>query len=142
MSKLLPNGFDKMPFSERRKWLEANADKTAKDKTVFKDLSPQQMDELETEIATTATDLSDEEAAYKEVQAEYRERIKEFRQDLDLLIQKRRTGQEEITTDIYYIADQDNGRMYGYAPDGVEVENRRLTEEERQTTIHSMGRAN
>ena len=138
---MIPDNFYKIPPNERRKWLAANADYTRADVTVFKDLNPAQIDDIESDIASMSVELSEIEAEKKQVLSSFKERIDPVKEELKELIQKFRTKQEEITTDVFYIADYDHGRMIGYAPDGVEVENRRLRDDERQSTIHSIGRA-
>lgn len=138
---ILPDDFMKWPFAERQSWLKANADSVVTDQTVYKELSPEQRDELETDISKASMDLQKTEEEFKEVKKTYKEMLDPIKDGLKTMVKSLRTGLEEVTTDIYYVADYDNGRMYGFAPDGVEVENRRLRSDERQTTVHSIGRS-
>lgn len=139
---MIPENFHMMPRKERLDWLKANADSTERDQNVFKDLNPSEIDDLEGQIATDSVELSKIEQEKKEVLASFKERMDPIKNDLKINIQSLRTGQEEVVTDIFYIADYDNNRMYGYAPDGTEVRNRRLRSDEMQISIHSINRAN
>ena len=142
MDTILPKVFEDWPLHERITWLKANPDNVDNGKTVFKDLNEKQIDELESSIAKQNVDLADVQKEYDDIKSAYNERLKPMKEELKTSVRMLKTGQEEITTDIYYIADYDNGRMIGYAPDGVVVENRRLRSDEMQSTIHSMNRAN
>lgn len=139
---MIPDNFYEWPPSERKEWLKANADRTERDVTTYKQLNPNQIDDLEGKIAKQSVELSKIENEKKEVMAHFKDRIDPVKTGLKEFIRTLRTGQEEVTTDIFYIADYDNGRMIGYAPDGVEVENRRLREDEMQSSIHSIKRVN
>lgn len=138
---MLPENFHEMPRIERLKWLDANADDVGQEESHYKDLSPEQIDKLESEITQLSISVHQKEEEYDEVKKAWREEINEVKDSLSLSIKKFREGQEQVVTDVYYIADYENGRMIGYAPDGVEVVNRRLTQEEKQSTIHSLNRA-
>ena len=71
---------------------------------------------------------------------EYKERLKPITEAMSEAISQIRTGLEERTGKQYLIADHENGDMNIYDEDGQFISRRRLRPDEKQTTIHQLGR--
>lgn len=119
---------------ERQEMLHANASAIEK-KTYSRPLDQAEIAKLQTKFAQKAIDLDIAETALKAERENFKLIAKPIKQEMSTLMQGIRSGSEEITEDVYLVADMSDKMMGYYNKDGVLISSRPLMQNEYQYSI-------
>lgn len=125
---------------ERTKYLENISDKIERGKFVNKPLTAEQVEELRDQLEEESKNLLDIQDKYTDVKKEYNEKINAHKDSIKEAVNGLRNSYVRIESDVFHIRDYDSGMLYELAPDGSKVNERRLTQEEMQSTINGAQR--
>lgn len=114
-----------MSAIERIERLEAMAEKREKKKVPIP-VEDSEKAELDHDIAETAIKISDLEDEKKEILAEFRDRIKEQKDDLKVMMEKHRTGQYVQDAMVYTINNEETQMVEEYTEQGLLIGSRRM----------------
>lgn len=134
---MLPADWEHRSPIEKKRYLEANADKIKDNQLVRRPLEDGEKETLRYQLQEESIKLSDKEKQYKEVQKEWREEINEVKEEVADILSSLKQGFDEVTGTTYDLRDHDEGRVYIFMADGTEIDNRPMLPDERQSTIQS-----
>lgn len=124
----------KLPKEEIRVNLESIAAKI-EERSYTKNLSDDELQERKSEYSEVGIKLSELTERKKKVMDEFKERMKEPQSRAKELIEAIKFKSEQRYGQLFLIDDQENGVMNIFDTNGICVESRPLTREERQLTL-------
>lgn len=122
---------------EKKRYLEANADRVREGRTVPRPLDDGEKARLRFDLQNVSIELSNIQKEYKEVQKEFREKINDMKESVESILSQLKQGFEEVTGTTYEIRDYEGERVYEILEDGTQVDNRPMLPDERQSTVQS-----
>lgn len=135
--KILGSDFFDMPRAERIRRLDANADEVLAQQKIVRPITADERDSLKEEYVQASIELANEQEQYDEVKKEWKETLDPIKKRKKDRLQTIQTGYEETVGDKYMIRDHETGRVYTFLESGQLIDDRRMMEHERQSTIHS-----
>lgn len=134
---LLPSDFSEWSTMEQRSYLRENADNIRQEQ-VRRPLSQEEISDAEKKLALKSLELRKTQQQYDKVKEEWREeKINPLKSNVEELLDTLENKAEIVDGEVYYIRDHQNEMVYGFLPNGQEVDRRPMLNEEKQTTIHS-----
>lgn len=136
--KFLGNNFNELSKAERIKLLNANADEILADQKIVRPISTDEKEASKEEYVQASIELASEESIYSEVKKEWKEKLDPIKKRKKENLVRVATGYEEITAAKYLIRDHEAGRVYTFIDTGQLIDDRRMMEHERQSTINNV----
>lgn len=124
---------DKSP-KDREQLLRDNATKV-ESRTYLRSLDPAQVIELQNSFSQKAIELSAADDELKMHRENYKATAKPLKVEMAQLIQGIRTGSEEITEDVFLLADMEDQMMCYFNKLGELIYSRPLMQSEKQYSI-------
>lgn len=137
---MLPANFNKMSDLAKRKWLNENSDSIKRDAFYTVPMSDQEREEKRIELEKLSIKLEAIESEYDEKKKSFRDEINDIRSSIKSVVNTLRNGYIGKQGDKFEFRDFETNRIHVYNQDGVEVEQRPMTAEERQSTIGTQTR--
>lgn len=126
--------FKDLPRSQRLEELEANAAKIT-EMTYMKQFTQEELGDEKDSLVESSIELARLEDEKKVVIEDFKTKIDPHKKAIKARIQNIKSGQREVTEQVYMLAEHHEGFMYTYNEDGDLIEKRRLRQDERQTTM-------
>lgn len=123
-----------VPLNKREQYLRDTAE-TVEQMTYPLALDEGELSKLKTEFSQDAIELDRHEQVMKAAREEFKGVAKPLKLKMGQAMQRIRTRQEEVTEDVYLIADQETETMGYYNSAGHLVYSRPLMQKERQLRI-------
>jgi hypothetical protein len=127
--------FEGFSLKERQEVLHANASAIEK-KTYSRPLDQAEIAKMQTEFAQKAIDLDIAETALKAERENFKLKAKPIKKEMAVLMQGIRSGSEEVTEEVYLMADMSEKMMGYYNKEGVLISSRPLMQNEMQYSIN------
>jgi lipopolysaccharide export LptBFGC system permease protein LptF len=121
--------------SELRQRLEANAEKS-ESLTFNKPLTEEEVEKEIKDFSQLAIEIQQKEDKLDEIKDEFKTILKPLKTSFSEKLKTIRSKSKTVTETVYLIPDFETGLMETYSQDGVMIQSRRLTPEERQLSIH------
>lgn len=122
--------------SEIRELLEANSEIKER-RFVDVPLTSDELLDIRTELADTSGKVYALEVEKKKITDKFKAQLKPLQKIVSERSAMVHHKTQQIESDVYGIADHENGMMHFYLPDGTFLNSRRLNPEERQLRISS-----
>lgn len=122
---------------DREQLLRDNATKV-ESRTYLRSLDPAEVIELQNEFTQKAIELANAEDELKMHRENYKSIAKPIKVEMARIIQGVRTSSEEVTEDVFLLADMDEGMMGYYNKLGELVYSRPLMQNEKQYSINTL----
>lgn len=132
--------FMAMGDKERREYFEEYAAEIYKGK-YSRPLSEEEVVQAKDKLSDGYIKLSDLVAAFDEVKALHKEKVKPFKQLINLLAVEIRTRQTFTEGTIYSLINVNNGQMESYNEHGQFLHSRKLRPDEKPATLFQIGQA-
>ncbi len=100
---VLPGDWEHRSPLEKKRYLEANADKVKDNQTVRRPLDDDEKETMRYRLQEESIELSDKEKQYKEVQKEWREDINDSKERVADILASLKRGFDEVTGTTYDI---------------------------------------
>lgn len=126
--------FQDVSPKERIQILTDNAAAIEK-KTYSRPLDNAEVAKMQTEFAQKAIELNIQESGLKAIRDEFKLKVKPIKAEMANLMQGIRSGSEEVTEDVYLLADMDSQMMGYYNSGGELIFSRPLLQSEKQYSI-------
>lgn len=126
--------FGDYPENERFRLLSDNADRK-EEMTYPVELTGEELNEVKDQFIKTTVEMKKLEDQLSDFKEWYKGQMKPLKLDYSLLQEQLRYKVVEVTEDVMYIADQDEGNMGIYSPKGKLISQRPLKSNERQMRI-------
>lgn len=126
--------FQDVSPKERIQILTDNASSVEK-KTYSRPLDIAEISKMQTEFAQKAIELNIEESELKSVRDEFKLKVKPIKAEMSVLMQGIRSGSEEVTEDVFLLADMEDSMMGYYNNAGELIFSRPLMQSEKQYSI-------
>jgi len=118
-----------------KKLLRDSADKIIGNYTYFRQLTESERLDRKDRISDTLIFLSEKNEELKEIQKELKEEMKPYHEELKSLLKEIKINGQEVTEEVYVHFDQEADRATYFNTEGIEIYNRRLLPDEKQTTM-------
>ncbi|MFD0701766.1 hypothetical protein [Myroides pelagicus] len=128
--------FQNVPEKERVQYLRDNA-VSSEQKTYMRALDKSEVIELQNKYAQKAIELNIADETLKMHREAFKNTAKPLKSEMSKIIQGIRTSSEEITEEVYLLADMDEEMMGYYNSLGELIYSRPLLSSERQFSITS-----
>lgn len=128
--------FQEIPLKDRLQYIKDNA-AASETKTYQRQLDKEEVIKLQNEYAQKAIELNIAEEELKRHRESFKAVAKPLKVELSTLMQGIRTSSEEITEEVYLLADMDEQMMGYYNAEGELIYSRPLLAKERQFSITS-----
>lgn len=138
--KLLP-GIELVPVEDREDSLEGMATKIEADQPYERDLTEAEVEDLRIALERQSLALSTKEAEWKEVQADWKGKLKALKGELGLTIHFLKNRKKGEKGNLYMIPDFEKGRMYMVNALGQILHDRPLLDTERQGNLYTLNPA-
>lgn len=137
VGQLYSESFNGMPAKEIIDNLEGQAYKM-EERDYTHALSDQEVAQRERELGRVSIEIKKIEDEKKEMVDEFKQRLKVPNDSKEALLDAIKFRSERKFGKLYLIDDQDSGNMYSFDENGVCVDVRPLTPQEKQTIIRSL----
>lgn len=137
MSKEKEAYFKNLPHNERLTALRENAVKSYQ-KNIIRDFTEEELSDIKTTLSEQAITLNDAEIEKKELTADLTAKIKLKKAEIKTTLRDLKNKYYENEETVFDIDDQEAGLMYTFDNQGNILSKRRLTPQERQTTIKNL----
>lgn len=131
--------FQDYPENVRRQMLEDNCDKI-EEVGYMKPFSPDQLLDMKDRLSNVSIEINDIECEKKAQNDIFKAQLKPLAEERSKLLGNIRNKAEHVKGECYKFVDQEAGEVGYYSPEGFLIESRPIRQEERQMTIHSIGR--
>lgn len=119
--------------------LEDNCDKI-EEVGYMKPFSPDQLLDMKDRLSNVSIEINDIECEKKAQNDIFKAQLKPLAEERSKLLGNIRNKAEHVKGECYKFVDQEAGEVGYYSPEGFLIESRPIRQEERQMTIHSIGR--
>lgn len=127
--------------TQRVAFLKDNCD-GCENKGYMKAYSPEELQGHKKKLANVSIEIAEIEAEMKQVQAEYKGRLKPLKEERTIMVGNIKSKAEYVTEICYRFTDQERKETGFYNEDGDLVECRPATADELQPTIFAVVRGN
>lgn len=131
---LLPESFFNKPLDERVKFLKANADQI-QEESVFEPVDGDERAELDHKVSELSLEQYQIEQEKKEMLDHFKEQLKPVKESLKAALETVNNGGSHVIKPVYKFQDHESGMMISVDENGAVVQERRLFESEKQTTL-------
>lgn len=125
---------------QRLMLLQQNADHI-EETTYYKPLTQEELDLRRENLTDNAIQLSEYEDDKKEMMADFKLKMDPLTKENKKLLTEVKTRQAEVSGNLYYLANHEDGMMETYDENGELISSRRLRPEEKQQNIFSLSKA-
>lgn len=131
--------FQEYPENVRRQMLEDNCDKI-EEVGYMKPFTPDQLLGMKDKLSNVSIEINDIECEKKAQNEIFKAQLKPLVEERSKLLGNIRNKAEHVKGECFKFVDQEAGEVGYYTPEGFLIESRPIRQEERQMTIHSIGR--
>lgn len=119
--------------------LEDNCDKV-EEISYMRPFSHDELSEKKDRLSDVSIEINEVEVAKKAQNEVFKAQLKPLAEERRQLLDDIKNKAERIKGECYKFVDQEAGEVGYYSPEGVLIESRPIRQDERQMTIHSIGR--
>lgn len=124
-----------LPVEQRAQILKDSCDKI-EERSYLSKYDQEETNLLRAELANVSIQLGTIQEELEEIKSDYKGKLKPLQERIDKILYNLKNGGEYIKGECYKFIDQEEERVGWYTPDGYLLEERPITHEERQKTIH------
>lgn len=122
------------PLEQREQILRDSCDKVV-EKSYTRRFEQGTINERRAELANVMIKINDLENELSEIKAQFKGKIKPLIERLSKIRNELKVGGEWVTTECYEFCDDEARRVGVYNPEGYLIEERPMTQDERQKTV-------
>ena len=122
------------PVEQREEILRNSCDQIL-ERSYTRKFDQDEINERRSELANVIIQIADLEQELAEVRADYKGKIKPLQERVSKLRDELKVGGDWIKGDCYKFVDEDEGKVGIYSPEGYLLEQRPMTQDERQRNV-------
>lgn len=122
------------PIEQRAQILKDSCDKI-EERSYLSKYDQEETNLLRAELATVSIQLGTIQEELDGIKSDYKGKLKPLQERIDKILYNLKNGGEYVKGECYKFIDQEEERVGWYTPDGYLLEERPITQEERQKTI-------
>lgn len=122
------------PVEQREEILRNSCDQILERRYTRK-FDQEEINERRSELANVIIQIADLEQELAEVRADYKGKIKPLQERVSKLRDELKVGGDWIKGDCFKFVDEDEGKVGIYSPEGYLLEQRPMTQDERQRNV-------
>lgn len=122
------------PVEQREEILRNSCDQIL-ERSYTRKFDQDEINERRTELANVIIQIADLEQELAEVRADYKGKIKPLQERVSKLRDELKVGGDWIKGDCFKFVDEDEGKVGIYSPEGYLLEQRPMTQDERQRNV-------
>ena len=122
------------PVEQREEILRNSCDQIL-ERSYTRKFDQEEINERRSELANVIIQIADLEQELAEVRADYKGKIKPLRERVSKLRDELKVGGDWIKGDCFKFVDEDEGKVGIYSPEGYLLEQRPMTQDERQRNV-------
>lgn len=122
------------PVEQREEILRNSCDQIL-ERSYTRKFDQDEINERRTELANVIIQIADLEQELAEVRADYKGKIKPLQERVSKLRDELKVGGNWIKGDCFKFVDEDEGKVGIYSPEGYLLEQRPMTQDERQRNV-------
>ena len=122
------------PVEEREEILRNSCDQIL-ERSYTRKFDQEEINERRSELANVIIQIADLEQELAEVRADYKGKIKPLQERVSKLRDELKVGGDWIKGDCFKFVDEDEGQVGIYSPEGYLLEQRPMTQDERQRNV-------
>lgn len=122
------------PIEQRAQILKDSCDKI-EERSYLSKFDQEETNLLRAELATVSIQLGTIQEELDGIKSDYKGRLKPLQERIDKILYSLKNGGEYVKGECYKFIDQEEERVGWYTPDGYLLEERPITQEERQRTV-------
>lgn len=119
------------PVEQREEILRNSCDQIL-ERSYTRKFDQEEINERRSELANVIIQIADLEQELAEVRADYKGKIKPLQERVSKLRDELKVGGDWIKGDCFKFVDEDEGKVGIYSPEGYLLEQRPMTQDERQ----------
>lgn len=124
------------PVEQREEILRNSCDQIL-ERSYTRKFDQEEINERRSELANVIIQIADLEQELAEVRADYKGKIKPLQERVSKLRDELKVGGDWIKGDCFKFVDEDEGKVGIYSPEGYLLEQRPMTQDERQRNVFS-----
>lgn len=122
------------PIEQRAQILKDSCDKI-EERSYLSKFDQEETNLLRAELATVSIQLGTIQEELDGIKSDYKGKLKPLQERIDKILYSLKNGGEYVKGECYKFIDQEEERVGWYTPDGYLLEERPITQEERQRTV-------
>lgn len=122
------------PVEQREEILRNSCDQIL-ERSYTRKFDQEEINERRSELANVIIQIADLEQELAEVRADYKGKIKPLQERVSKLRDELKVGGDWIKGDCFKFVDEDEGKVGIYSPEGYLLEQRPMTQDERQRNV-------
>ena len=122
------------PVEQREEILRNSCDQIL-ERSYTRKFDQEEINERRSELANVIIQIADWEQELAEVRADYKGKIKPLQERVSKLRDELKVGGDWIKGDCFKFVDEDEGKVGIYSPEGYLLEQRPMTQDERQRNV-------
>ena len=122
------------PVEQREEILRNSCDQIL-ERSYTRKFDQEEINERRSELANVIIQIADLEQELAEVRADYKGKIKPLQERVSKLRDELKVGGDWIKGDCFKFVDEDEGKVGIYSPEGYLLEQRPMTQDERQGNV-------
>ena len=122
------------PVEQREEILRNSCDQIL-ERSYTRKFDQEEINERRSELANVIIQIADLEQELAEVRADYKGKIKPLQERVSKLRDELKVGGDWIKGDCFKFVDEDDGKVGIYSPEGYLLEQRPMTQDERQRNV-------
>lgn len=122
------------PVEQREEILRNSCDQIL-ERSYTRKFDQDEINERRSELANVIIQIADLEQELAEVRADYKGKIKPMQERVSKLRDELKVGGDWIKGDCFKFVDEDEGKVGIYSPEGYLLEQRPMTQDERQRNV-------
>ena len=122
------------PVEQREEILRNSCDQIL-ERSYTRKFDQDEINERRSELANVTIQIADLEQELAEVRADYKGKIKPLQERVSKLRDELKVGGDWIKGDCFKFVDEDEGKVGIYSPEGYLLEQRPMTQDERQRNV-------
>lgn len=122
------------PVEQREEILRNSCDQIL-ERSYTRKFDQEEINERKSELANVIIQIADLEQELSEVRADYKGKIKPLQERVSKLRDELKVGGDWIKGDCFKFVDEDEGKVGIYSPEGYLLEQRPMTQDERQRNV-------
>lgn len=123
-----------LPVEQRAQILKDSCDKI-EERSYLSKYDQEETNLLRAELANVSIQLGTIQEELDGIKSDYKGKLKPLQERIDKILYNLKNGGEYVRGECYKFIDQEEERVGWYTPDGYLLEERPITQEERQRTI-------
>jgi hypothetical protein len=123
-----------LPVEQRAQILKDSCDKI-EERSYLSKYDQEETNLLRAELANVSIQLGTIQEELDRIKSDYKGKLKPLQERIDKILYNLKNGGEYVRGECYKFIDQEEERVGWYTPDGYLLEERPITQEERQRTV-------